>query len=296
MIRDRSGSVEAFHTNWSRRLKSKHFYFKRGTPENQVQFAFQNHWRVFRQILNEIRSGRVLEIGCGRGSMSAFLADAGFEVYLLDISPMVLQIARENFSANGLKGYYICGDALALPYSSGTFDVVLSIGLLEHFAEIERPLSEQVRVLKPGGVLLGYIVPEQAISVQTMALPLNCVLRLGYTVYRVLKKDISDQDGQAKVPLYRNHYKARHYLSVLHRLGIEKAGSFGMFPLPLISHSPDFPFTPMAAPLERTLVRLWQLLLTARSGQRHDPWMCSEGWGLAFSVWAKKGRPNDSKE
>ena len=289
------GSIEAFRFNWSQRQESNRYHFKRGAPENQIQFAFQNHWRVFRKLLGESRSGRALEVGCGRGSMSAFFADAGFEVHLLDISEEVLKIARANFAMDGLQGHYVCGDVLALSYPSDTFDVVLSIGLLEHFAEIEQPLCEQVRILMPGGVFLGYVVPERSISVQALAVPINAVLRLGYIIHRSLGVNSSAQNGPTKALLYRNGYAAADYLAILHRLGVQEAGSFGMFPVPLISHSPNFPFSLMAPPLERALVWLGQLLLAPRPGQQRDPWTCPESWGLAFLIWARKGGADDAK-
>jgi 2-polyprenyl-3-methyl-5-hydroxy-6-metoxy-1,4-benzoquinol methylase len=289
------GSVEAFQSNWRQRPESKRYHFKRGAPENQIQFAFQSHWRVFRKLLGETQSGRALEVGCGRGSMSAFFADAGFEVHLLDTSDVALKTASSNFVADGLRGHYICGDCLALPYASDSFDVVLSIGLLEHFAEIEQPLYEQIRVLKPGGLFLGYVVPERFLSVQTLASPINFILRLGHATLRGLKAD-GNQDSTAKLPLYRNSYAPADYLTILRRLPVRDSASVGMFPVPLISHSPNFPFSLMAPQMEQALVKLWQLLLSPRSGQQRDPWTCSTHWGLAFLVWASKGKAANAKK
>jgi 2-polyprenyl-3-methyl-5-hydroxy-6-metoxy-1,4-benzoquinol methylase len=290
-----SNSAEAFDSNWRRNLNNSRYHFKRGKPENQIQFAFQNHWRVFRNLLGGVGSGKVLEVGCGRGSMAAFFADEGFDVHLLDISETALRMAKMNYRADGLTGHYVCGNALALPYPSGMFDVVLSIGLLEHFAEVDQLLCEEVRILKPGGVLLGYVVPEKPLSIQRLVYPVNMLLRLVYTIYRGLRSSSKGVESEKKAPLYRNNYGSERYLSVLHALGVKEAGSLGMFPFPLISYSPDFPFSLMAPSLERGLVWLWQLLLTARSWQGGDPWTCTEHWGLAFLVWAKKGKDSDAK-
>lgn len=284
-----NGSVEAFRANWRQRHETKVYHFRHGVPENQLQFAFQSHWRVFRRLLGETRSGLVLEVGCGRGSMSAFFAQAGFEVHLLDTSQAAIESARANFGADGLNARYVCGDAICLPYRSGTFDVVLSIGLLEHFREIEKPLSEQLRVLVPGGVFLGYVVPERRISVQTFGAPVNAVLWLGHAIRRAATDNDRAVAVAAKAPLYRNRYSSNDYLAILRRLGVQDLGSFGMFPVPLISHSTNFPFSLMAPLLERWLVRLWQLLLGQSSSRARDPWTCPEWWGQAFLVWARKG-------
>lgn len=294
--REFTGSVEAFEANWTQRQGNHRYHFKRGSPSNQIQFAFQNHWRVFQRVLGNKRSGRALEVGCGRGSMAAFFADAGFDVHLMDTSETVLRIARANFAVDELQGHCTCGDALALPYPLETFDVILSIGLLEHFADIEQPLLEQMRVLKPGGTLLCYVVPGRPLSVQVLAIPVNAVLRLGHWIRRGLRFEEQAQTSRQKTLLYRNDYAASDYLAILQQCSVQESGSFGMFPVPLISHSPGFPFSLMSPRFERALVWLWQRLLAPSAGQRKDPWTCPERWGLAFLVWARKVEGHDARE
>jgi ubiquinone/menaquinone biosynthesis C-methylase UbiE len=274
------GSVQEFRNNWDKRPESVRYHFKRGQPDNQIQFAFQNHWRVFRNIIGSRKSGRALEVGCGRGSMGAFFADNGFEVHLLDTSTTALKNALSCFNNDGLNAHSICGDALALPYRDAEFDVIVSIGLLEHFENIESAVTEQLRVLKPEGVFLGYVVPERRLSVQTLAAPLNLFLRF-------LSKFKASSQSPSKTPLYRNANIAADYLAVMRKAGVRECGSFGMFPVPLVSHSPAFPFSLMSPRAERVLVKIWRALLSLRRPRR-DPWICREGWGLAFLVWAKR--------
>lgn len=278
-----AGSVEAFRASWSSLPASERYHFRRGQPETQVHFAFQNHWRVFRGLMGDLRGGRVLEVGCGRGSMGAFFADAGFETHLLDTSLDALRIARRNFEEDGLAGVPLCGDALALPYRDGSFDAVVSIGLLEHFADVEPPLLEQLRVLRKGGVLLGYVVPERPLSVQTLAAPANAILRLEARFRRR-----GPASAVRKDPLFRNDFDAEHYLRILRRAGAVESGSFGMFPLPLVSHSHRFPFSPMSPEREQRLISLWRRILDLRARTGKDPWICDERWGLAFLVWARR--------
>lgn len=280
------GSVAAFDESWAALPAGNRYHFARQEPAHQVQFAFQNHFRVFRKVLGDVQSGRVLEVGSGRGSMAAFFADAGFDAYLLDTSRPALDLARANFRQDGLTGHPEIADALCLPHAGGSFDAVVSIGLFEHFADIAAPLREQVRVLRQGGVFLGYVVPERALSVQTLAAPLNALLALEH---RWRTRRDPRQAVPRKAPLYRNAYRARDYLKILDGMGVTARGAFGMFPVPMVSHSPSFPFTPMTPAREQRLMRLWRALLRLnplRPGG--DPWTCPEGWGLAFLVWAKK--------
>jgi SAM-dependent methyltransferase len=286
--RFKSGSVESFDASWRGLEDRDRYHFVRGQPLNQVQFAFQNHWRVFRKLIGSpLRSA--LEVGCGRGSMAAYFAAAGYTTHLLDSSPEAIQLAQRNFAADGLAGNFVVADALDLPFSDGSMDVILSVGLLEHFEDISKPLAEQIRVLRTGGVFLGYVVPEHATSVQLLANPVNAALRLA--------KSCSSGEPQAapKARLYRNGLKSAAFLDALRTLRVREMGAFGMFPLPLISHSPSFPFTPLSANAERRLVAFWKRLLALRprtnfssTDPLQDPWVCPEAWGLAFLVWARK--------
>ena len=284
----KTGDIGAFRQGWKQRTETKRYHFRRGRPQHQVEFAFQNHWRVFRTILGSVQSGIALEVGAGRGSMAAFFADAGFEAHLLDTSITALVSGRDNFDRDGLHAHYVIGDALRLPYPDNSVDVIVSIGLMEHFESIGEPCAEQIRVLRPGGVLLNYVVPERPLSVQTLAIPINALLRV------IAGVNLRLQGRQRSAPppkptLYRNSYSSKDYLRVYRELGVSDCGAYGTFPAPIVSHSPSFPFSPMRPWAEQVLIALWRGLLGiygAVSG--HDPWMCSEYWGLAFVAWAKK--------
>ena len=287
------GSVDEFRQSWRAREETKKYHFKRGKPDHQVQFAFQNHWRVFQDVLAGTELRRVLEVGSGRGSMGAFFADAGIETHLLDTSHEVLVSAKRIYALDGLEAVFMNGDALALPYADGSFDAVFSIGLFEHFADIAAPLREQMRILRPGGVFLGYIVPENPRSVQIFGKPVNALLKGAYRLWLALT-------GRRRTPpppkpaLYRNDYDSAAYLRLLDEMGAAEKGAFGMFPVPLVSHSPDFPFSPMSPPLEAVLMTVWRgVMWLRRRLTGRDPWTCSERWGLAFLVWARKSEhPN----
>ena len=280
---DGGGSVRAFRASWLQLDPRERYHYAPGEPANQIQFAFQNHWRVFRRILGDVGDGRALEVGCGRGSMAAFFAAAGLEMHLLDISVEALDIARWNFARDKLEGFPVCGDALALPFPDGALDAVVSIGLLEHFRNVQPPLREQLRVLRSGGVLLAYIVPDQRPSVQTLAWPLNVSLRLWHRV-----RTSAGRPTPRKEPLYRNDYRPEHYLEFFRQAGITNAGVVGMFPVPLVSHSPSFPFSLMSAEAERRVVRAWRSVMALRRLWRDDPWTCHPRWGLAFVIWARR--------
>ena len=279
-------TMDTFDQNWRRLGEDVRFHYAPGRPATQVQFAFQNHFRVFSRLTRLKPGDRVLEAGCGRGSMGAYFAAEGHEVHLLDFSREALRLARGHFARHGLAGHPVQADAFSLPYADRTFDAVISVGLLEHFDDITGLLREQVRVLRPGGTLLGYVVPEDGHTVQALARPVNTLLRLGHTL---LYPASHQKAVSAKTPLYRNDHPPQRYLATLEELGVRGAQVVGMYPLPMVSHSPAFPFSPMAGPLEQTLIGLWKAVLTLRSLAKPEPWLCSPAFGLAFLIWGRRG-------
>ncbi len=93
---------------------------------------------------------RVLELGCGTGSMWRDVTlPENCQVTLTDLSPGMLDTARAN-TAHLHADYAVC-DAMALPWPDASFDVVIANMMLYHVPDIELALSEIRRVMKPNG-------------------------------------------------------------------------------------------------------------------------------------------------
>lgn len=96
---------------------------------------------------------RVLDLATGTGDLARLLLEAvGPEGHVtgLDFSPGMLARARASDPAPG-RIEWVEGDMLALPFESGSFDVV-TVGFgLRNVADLDRAIAEIVRVLKPGG-------------------------------------------------------------------------------------------------------------------------------------------------
>jgi 2-polyprenyl-6-hydroxyphenyl methylase / 3-demethylubiquinone-9 3-methyltransferase len=93
---------------------------------------------------------KVLDIGCGGGFLSNYLAEAGFAVTGLDVAAESLTIAQRHDTTG--RACYVRGDAYRLPYADGAFQAACAMDVLEHVDEPSRTLVEAARILQPGGL------------------------------------------------------------------------------------------------------------------------------------------------
>lgn len=115
--------------------------------------------RYFRTDLKRILEGKdVLEIGSNHGGAAL----AYFELYELksifglDVTESQAEISRLFFKSRGLNSNFgfVKGYAEALPFSSGSFDAVISFDTFEHVSDLLSTMNECFRVLRPNGKLL----------------------------------------------------------------------------------------------------------------------------------------------
>lgn len=283
MFDNKQGDSASFDKNWKNREESLYTHWTRGKVANQIQLAFRNHWTLFSELMGKEKSfnggKRALEIGCGRGSLSCYFSDAGFDCTLVDLSTNVLDVAQSIFEKNNLKAKFMVGDANNLDIPDNSFDIIYSIGLLEHFEDIETPLKEQIRVLDKGGIWFGYIVPKYTDNVQKDYEWINDILK-GY-------HKLNDESIIHKENVFRSDFGSERYVPILEKLGLKNIQVSGAYPLPMISHSIDFPFSLMPKDSEQALVNHFEQMMKETKTGKH-PWLCEEGFGNAFLVWGVK--------
>lgn len=93
---------------------------------------------------------KVLEIGCGIGTIVFELARQGYDARGTDISQVAIEYGRHKYAGVQLD----VQPAEELAFGDEAFDVVLSFDLFEHIARIDRHVDEVCRVLKPRGYYL----------------------------------------------------------------------------------------------------------------------------------------------
>ncbi len=129
-----------------------------------------------RKIIKEVliqKNDRVLDVGCGTGIA------AGYFTRIVGIDPALEMLKAARFPV-------VYGGADALPFQDGSFDVVLSVTMLHHIADVEGALREMRRVVRANGkVIMGVL--KKAEKYEQIAEQ----IRLFFTVREVdLGKDI----------------------------------------------------------------------------------------------------------
>jgi SAM-dependent methyltransferase len=96
---------------------------------------------------------RVLEIGCGRGGFSGYLASRGAELVAADLSPAAVEMTNRRLAPHD-NAEALVADIEAMPFDRGSFDLVVSLDTIEHVPHPTRAIAELVRVQRPGGKLI----------------------------------------------------------------------------------------------------------------------------------------------
>jgi ubiquinone/menaquinone biosynthesis C-methylase UbiE len=133
---------------------------------------------------DEVDGALLLDVGCGTGRFSRFFSDKGAYVVGVDASIAMLDIARNKSTHSEI---YLNTDALLLPFLDNSFDIAISVNLLNHLANYEQAIGEMCRVARK--VILG--VPNR-----------HSILLLAY-IYRFIRGYNSEYGGYT-VKEYKN--------------------------------------------------------------------------------------------
>ena len=102
------------------------------------------------------QSVRVLDCGTGPGFFAALLAEAGFRVTAIDLTPAMLDEAKKNAGDMADSIRFMEMNAEALKFEDASFDVVISRNLTWNLPRPDAAYAEWARVLRPGGLLLNF--------------------------------------------------------------------------------------------------------------------------------------------
>jgi len=105
-----------------------------------------------------VPDGRILEVGAGSGAMAEEVLSSfpATTMTATDFDDAMVEAISTRLARFSDRATARPADATALPFPDGSFDAVLSWVMLHHTVEWEKALTELVRVLRPGGHVVGY--------------------------------------------------------------------------------------------------------------------------------------------
>ncbi|MCI0381914.1 MAG: bifunctional 2-polyprenyl-6-hydroxyphenol methylase/3-demethylubiquinol 3-O-methyltransferase UbiG [Chlamydiae bacterium] len=116
----------------------------------RAENELRNPW--INRIINEKIATlcKILDVGCGGGFLTNYLALKAHEVHGVDLSEKSLEIARKKDTTQSVC--YLRASAYDLPYKDGSFDVICAMDLLEHVEKPAIVIKEAARLLKKNGL------------------------------------------------------------------------------------------------------------------------------------------------
>jgi SAM-dependent methyltransferase len=241
-------------------------------------------WRVglehWYDVFSEQAPGRrMLECGCGSARVSQYMAARGFDCWMLDYSDHGIRLARAGFNRRSLKGRFVVGDLHQLPFPDARSDIVYCAGVLEFFADIQRPISEMVRVLRPGGVFSANVVPRK-FSIQTVAdiertiahLLRNLMLGRVKEAFRVVRAVPGDY--------HLNPAHLREYVVCCEDASLRQVTGLGTSPFPALALPAFGPR--LYARTMKALLPQWR-----RFDRSRGRW--TEIWGITYTIYGVRG-------
>jgi ubiquinone/menaquinone biosynthesis C-methylase UbiE len=135
-----------------------------------VRLTRKLYRRVIGDIAPVLSEGKVLDAGTGPGTLAREIAlrQPQLQVYGIDLSEDMIRLAREHAKREQLEErvHFAIGDVAHLPYPDHYFDLIVSTISMHHWYELEQPLRDLYRVLRPGGRL--WIYDFRFLKVQTV--------------------------------------------------------------------------------------------------------------------------------
>lgn len=121
-------------------------------PRDWAELAEPSNRTLYEAVLRALGVGpgtQLLDIGCGSGYALALAAGHGATVTGLDVTPELLEIARERVPAAVL----VHGGMDQLPFAEGSFDVAVGFNAFQFAQDPETAVSEAARIVRPGGLV-----------------------------------------------------------------------------------------------------------------------------------------------
>jgi ubiquinone/menaquinone biosynthesis C-methylase UbiE len=111
---------------------------------------FQRQLAIYKFCSGFVEGKYVLDVGCGEGFGTYYLSEKAKKIIGIDNSPESIELAKKNYNRENIE--FIQMDAEKLEFPDETFEIVVSMAVIEHVKDYESYLREMKRVLKKGGI------------------------------------------------------------------------------------------------------------------------------------------------
>lgn len=128
-------------------------------PEELIRFIARNYYTVPQRA-----AVKILDLGCGTGAATWYLAREGFSAYGIDASSTAIKRAMARFTNEKLEGNFQVGDFNHLSFKDNFFDCVIDVCSIQHnsIENAHTIITEAIRVLKPGGKIFSMLINVQS--------------------------------------------------------------------------------------------------------------------------------------
>ncbi len=151
--------------NWNKSFNSQIKNQAYNTAPVEALIRVVSYFLRNRYTSEQMKNLNYLEMGCGAGPNLVWLAQKGIKISGIDISPVALEVCKENlkrFDLDDKVGELVEGSVTAVPFPDNYFDGVIEACVFQHLnkAEREKTFSEVKRVLKQNGLFVGYMLEQ----------------------------------------------------------------------------------------------------------------------------------------
>ncbi|MCF6188205.1 MAG: class I SAM-dependent methyltransferase [Desulfobulbaceae bacterium] len=170
----------------------------------------QSWWQVYNHILNGSARQCILDAGTGTGFIATGLAEKGHMVTGIDLSPVMLQLARAATAEKKINLQFLAADAVDPPFRPESFDAVVCRNLLWTIPDPGLALRRWHKILKSGGKL---VVSDGIWRSSGFKGVLNQYVRL---IFSVMKKGFSSSTPLRFAVAYGSCRDKLPYLNGIH--------------------------------------------------------------------------------
>ena len=141
-------------------FQNEKHYYKKAQVNINTNFDLDNEdffklaYQKFKDMLGNLKGKKILDIGCGNGALSFYLARKGAKVIGIDLSPNFIEVCQKAAESSNLDLEFKSMNAQIPDFEDDLFDIVVGSRVIHHLPNIELFFKECKRILKKKGFIV----------------------------------------------------------------------------------------------------------------------------------------------